>query len=186
MRESEMRQRIEGFLKRRMQGMLAPALGVGLAVAGCGKTTSTPIDSAPNLDGHAGPIEDAAGLTHDTPVYSAPIAPDGSTADAFATQETPPMGPDTTLDLAPVADANVPMDLPKPVDLTKIDELQVPDGKKDTLGEVGTGVDAGVDSGGVRYGSPYFDAAPLRDAGPDLGSAPVYIAQLPLGGEPAA
>jgi hypothetical protein len=80
MREIEMRQRIEGFLRRRMKGMLAPALGLGLAVAGCTKEVAIPVYSAPLPDGQIGPIEDAAGLTHDTPVYSAPVPPDGATA----------------------------------------------------------------------------------------------------------
>jgi hypothetical protein len=196
MREFEMRQRIEGFLKRRMQGMLAPALGLGLAVSGCTKEVAIPVYSAPLPDGHAGPIEDAAGLTHDTPVYSAPVPPDGATADAFAAKDTLPMGTDSApdlgttadafaaSDLATVADAIVPADL-----LATADAALGSDAKKDTSGEAGAGVDtgAGVDAGtgadvGVDlggFGMKYI--AQLPDARPDLGMVALYMAQPPSG-----
>ena len=187
MRESEMRQRIEGFLKRRMQGMLAPALGLGLAVAGCGKSTVTPAYSAPNPDGHAVPIEDAVGLTHDTAgatgdssVDSVPTAPDSSPGDAVAVNKDA-SGPETRLDLAPEADANVEVDLAKIPDGAQTADLQTADGKTDTSGEVGagmdtgTGADAGADVGGIV--TKYM--AQLPDAGRDLGAAPLYLAQLP-------
>jgi hypothetical protein len=170
MREAEMRRRIDGFLKRRMQGMLAPALGLGLAVAGCGKTTSTPIYSAPNPDGQIGPIEDAAGLTHDTPVYSAPV-PDAHMADA--------------------KDTNVPEDVFAPEDALLVDGALVPDAGKDSASETGSSVDAipAVDTGtgadsGADFGSistKYMAQVP--DGGPDLRMLPVpiYMAALPVG-----
>ncbi|HEX7499236.1 MAG TPA: hypothetical protein VF524_02930 [Polyangia bacterium] len=162
MREAEMRRRIDGFLKRRMQGMLAPALGLGLAVAGCGKTTSTPIYSAPNPDGQIGPIGDAAGLTHDVPVYSAPIVPDALMGDAFVTMDTLPTGTDAP-DLATASETGSIVDAIPAVD-------------------AGTGVDSGADLGNT----PTKYMAQLPDGGPDLGMAPiymapVYMASLPLG-----
>lgn len=157
MREAEMRRRIDGFLKRRMHGMLAPALGLGLAVAGCGKTTSTPIYSAPNPDGQIGPIGDAASLTHDVPA-----APD----------------------LASVADAAT--DLGK-ADLIPMDEAETPDTNRDAASEAGSsdagsGVDAEMDLGTPPV--KYMAQAP--DGGPDLRmvpiyTAPIYMASLPLG-----
>lgn len=164
-----------------MQGMLAPALGLGLAVAGCGKTTSTPIYSAPNPDGQIGPIGDAAGLTHDTPVYSAPIVPDAHMADAFVDRDTLPTGTDAP-DLATAKDTNVPED------------ALAPDAGKDSASETGSIVDAipavdagtGVDSGADLGSTPTKYMAQLPDGGPDLGMAPLYIApiymaSLPLG-----
>ena len=180
-----------------MQGMLAPALGLGLAVAGCTKTVATPIYSAPLPDGHVGHIEDAAGLTHDTPVYSAPLLPDGATADAFAAKDTMPMGTDSAPDLGTTADAFAANDtLPigtdsapdlaagadaiVPEDLLVADAAQGSDAKKDTVGEAGTGVDAGTgldaeaDLGNI--GMKYI--APIPDAGPDLGTMVRYMAQF--------
>jgi hypothetical protein len=193
MREAEMRRRIDGFLKRRMQGMLAPALGLGLAVAGCGKTTSTPIYSAPNPDGQIGPIGDAAGLTHDTPVYSAPIVPDAHVADAFVARDTLPTGTDAP-DLATAKDTNVPEDAFAPADASLVDVALVPDARKDSASETGSIVDAipavdagtGVDSGADLGSTPTKYMAQLPDGGPDLGMAPLYIApiymaSLPLG-----
>jgi hypothetical protein len=189
MRESEMRQRIEGFLKRRMQGMLAPALGLGLAVAGCGKTTATPVYSAPLPDGHVGPIEDAAGLTHDTPIYSAPIVPDAYTADAFVGKDTSPTGPDSGPDLAAAKDVNVPADVLGPADVSLADVVLAPDTRKDSSSEAGSSADtipavdagAGVDSGADLGNMTTKYMAQLPDAGRDLGVAPVYMASLPLG-----
>src|ERR1035441_8499987 len=149
MREAEMRRRIDGFLKRRMQGMLAPALGLGLAVAGCGKTTSTPIYSAPNPDGQIGPIGDAAGLTHDTPVYSAPIVPDAHMADAFVDRDTLPTGTDAP-DLATGKDSASGTG-------AIVDAIPAVD--------AGTGVDSGADLGST----PTKYMAQLPDGGPDLG-----------------
>ena len=186
MRESEMRQRIEGFLKRRMQGMLAPALGLGLAIAGCEKTTVTPVYSAPLSDGHVGPIEDAAGLTHDTPVYSAPIIPDAYTADAFVAKDT---GPDRSLDLATEKDTNGPADVSAPADLSLADVAMVRDAGKDSASEAGSGGDAipamdagtGVDSGADLDSMTTKYMAQLPDAGRDFGVAPLYMAPPPLG-----
>jgi hypothetical protein len=195
MREFEMRQRIEGFLRRRMQGMLAPALGLGLAVAGCTKEVAIPVYSAPLPDGQIGPIEDAAGLTHDTPVYSAPVPPDGATADAFAAKDTLPMGTDSAPDLAPTADAFAAPDLATvadatvPADLLAADAALGSDAKKDTSGEAGTGADtgAGVDAGtGADVGADLGGMgmkylAQLPDARPDLGMVALYMAQPPSG-----
>jgi len=51
MREQEMRMRVFRFLKARMRNMIMPAtVGIGLAVGGCAKETSTPIYSAPLQD----------------------------------------------------------------------------------------------------------------------------------------
>lgn len=180
MRESEMRQRVEGFLKRRMQGMLAPVLGLGLAIAGCEKTTATPTYSAPLPDGHVGSIEDAAGLTHDTPVYSAPIIPDAYTADAFLAKDT---GPDRAPDLAIAKDTNVP------ADASLADVAMVPDAGKDSASEAGLGGDAipavdagtGVDAGTDLDSMTMKYMAQLPDAGRDFGVAPLYMAALPLG-----
>jgi hypothetical protein len=179
MREAEMRRRIDGFLKRRMQGMLAPALGLGLAVAGCGKTTSTPIYSAPNPDGQIGPIGDAAGLTHDTPVYSAPIVPDAYMADAFVARDTVPTGTDAP-DLATAKDTNVPEDVSAPADASPGDVALVPDARKDSASETGSIVDAGtgVDSGADLGNTPTKYMAQLPDGGPDLGMAPIYMAPV--------
>lgn len=107
MREFEMRRRIEGFLKRRMQGMLAPALGLGLAVTGCGESSAVYSSPAPK--------EDAAGLSSGIPIYSAPVAPDAYVADAFVGEDTLPPGSDASL-----------------VDLTL-----VPDAGSDAMGEAG-------------------------------------------------
>ena len=169
MREIEMRQRIDGFLKRRMQGMLAPALGLGLAAAGC---EATPLYSASLLDAHIGSIEDAAGLTHDTPVYSAPIAPDVALSDTFAGKDTLSPGADIAPDLARVADAS----------------LQT-DAAKDASGEAAASSEAhpGVDAGGSADSATDLGAtstkymAQLPDASPDLGPVVRYMAPLPLG-----
>jgi hypothetical protein len=183
MRESEMRQRIDVFLKRRMQGMLAPALGLGLAVAGCGKTIATPVYSAPLPDGHVGSIEDAAGLTHDTPVYSAPIFLDAYTADAFVAKDTQPPGPDRAPDLATAKDTN------GPADVSLADVSMVRDAGKDSASEAGSGGDAnpamdagaGVDSGADLGSMTTKYMAQLPDAGRDFGVAPLYMAPLPSG-----
>jgi len=113
MRESEMRQRVDGFLKRRMKAMLAPALGLGLAVAGCGDWGGSEY-MAQFPRGNDGSI-----VTHDgagpTPVYSAPV--DSQTVDtgmdsagnAAASSEAQPSDPgvdagvDTGTDLGSTA-----------------------------------------------------------------------------------
>jgi len=171
MREIEMRQRIEGFLKRRMRAMLAPALGLGMAAAGCEKTVATPVYSSPNPDGQLGPREDAAGLTHDTPVYSAPIFPDAALSDSFEGKDTPSPGADGAPDIAAVADANVPSDA-----------------AKDFAGDAGgseahPGVDGGssADSGADLGSMSTKYMAQLPDASPDLGPVVRYMASMPLG-----
>jgi hypothetical protein len=186
MRESEMRQRVEDFFKRRMQGMLVPALGLGLAVAGCEKTTATPVYSAPNPDAPIGHVGDAG----DVPVYSAPIAPDAYLADALVGKDTLPPGTDSEPDH--VRDTNVPSDVSALADVWQADLALVPDAGKDAVSEAGAGVDAipgvdGADAGaGVDSGADFGNMttkymAQLPDAGRDLGVAPVYMASLPLG-----
>lgn len=184
MRESEMRQRIEGFLKRRMQGMLAPALGLGLAVTGCGRTTSTPVYSAPNPDGPIGHVEDATGIA----LYSAPIVPDAYVADVA--KDTLAPGPDGAPDQA--RDTNLPSDVSAPAEASPVDLALVPDAGKDVASEAGFGVDAvpgadGADAGtrvdsGADLGNittKYM--AQLPDAGRDLRAVTLYMASLPLG-----
>jgi hypothetical protein len=136
-----------------------------------------------------GPIEDAAGLTHDTPIYSAPIVPDAYTADAFVAKDTLPTGTDTAPDQAILRDTNVPPDISVLADGAPADGAVVPDARKDSAGEagspvdaipavdVGTGVDSGADLGNMttRY------MAQLPDAGRDLRSVTLYMASLPLG-----
>jgi hypothetical protein len=188
MRESEMRQRVEGFLKRQMQGMLAPALGLGLAVAGCGKTTATPVYSAPNLDAPIGHVEDAPGGKPEA-VYSAPFFPDANTADAFAGKDTSPTGQDSGPDLATAKDTNLPADVLAPADVSLADVALAPDASKDSSSEAGSSadtipaVDAGtrVDSGADLGEMTTKYMAQIPDAGRDLGVAPVYMASLPFG-----
>jgi hypothetical protein len=166
MRESEMRQRIEGFLKRRMQGMLAPALGLGLAAAGC--VESAAVYSAPNPDAPIGHVEDAPGGSPEA-VYSAPFARDAYPADTFVAKDS----------------------LPTPVDVSLIDVAVVPDASKDAASEAVPGMDvldagAGIDSGADLGSMTTKYMAQLPDAGRDLGAtplymAPLYMASIPLG-----
>jgi hypothetical protein len=75
MRELEMRQRIERLLRRPLHGMLAPALGLGLALGGCELGGSEYMAQFPRTDGGS---HDTSGSTSDIPVYSAPIPLDGA------------------------------------------------------------------------------------------------------------
>jgi len=185
MRESEMRQRIQGFLKRRMQGMLAPALGLGLAVAGCEKMTATPVYSAPNPDAPIGHVEDAPGGKPEA-VYSAPFVPDANMADVFVGKDTPPTGPDSAPDLAIAKDVNAPADASVPSDVSLADMATVPDARKDSSGEAGAGVDAGtgVDSAADLGSMTTKYMAQLPDAGRDLGAMPLYMAPLYMASAP--
>jgi len=184
--------------------MLAPALGLGLAVSGCGKTDATPVYSAPNPDGPPGTVEDAVGLTRDTSADLAPLNSDVPTSDAFVAKDGQPIGPDAKADSAFVADKNLPDELVRP------DVAQEPEAKKDSSGEADAGLDAGTafdagivpdtrpgldtgtgldvrvdfDTGFVKYGTPAFDAGrDLPDAGRDLGMVTVYMALFPEGGQ---
>jgi hypothetical protein len=181
MRESEMRQRIEGFLKRRMQGMLAPALGLGLALGGCGGTeymAQFPLEDA------GGGHHDGVGLSHDTPVYSAPLTSDVAAADTLAGKDTSLVAEDGALDLLTTLDTNAlaevaPTDVAPPIiDTVKDSAAEAAASSEAHSGmDAGTDVDAGVDLGNVT--TKYL--AQLPDAGRDFGVAPLYMASLPLG-----
>ena len=179
MRESEMRQRIEGFLKRRMQGMLAPALGLGLALGGCGGTEY--MAQFPRSEDGGGGNHDGVGLSHDTPIYSAPVTPDLAAADTFTGKDTLPLADDGALDLAMTRDTNAlvevaPSDVAPIIDTGKDSAAEAAASSEAHPGmDVGTGVDAGVDLGNM--GTKYM--AQLPDAGRDLGATPLYLAQLP-------
>jgi hypothetical protein len=164
MRETEMRQRIEGFLKRRMQSMLAPALGLGMAVTGCQKESVTPVYSAPVPDASLGPTQDAPSLIEAAP------APDTLLADAFVPLDTNLPGPDVVTG----ADSQPQQDL------ATVDGPAGTDAKPDTSGEVGPGLDAQSDLGsiGVKY------IAQLPDGGP--GITPLYMAPLYMALSPDA
>jgi len=158
--------------------MLAPALGLGMAITGCQKESSTPLYSAPNADASVVPIA----------VYSAPLAPDASAPDVSVAGDTITNGPEAAL-----------------LDLAANEVAQGSDARKDAASEAGTaldsgaGLDAGADLGGigVKYIAQLPDAgldagvdlggigvkyiAPLPDAGADLPMAVLYMAQLPSG-----
>jgi hypothetical protein len=72
MREIEMRQRLGGLLKRRMQGMLAPALGLGMAVGGCGGLYGAQFPRG----------TDASGAAPDAPICTNPGLDGAATAEA--------------------------------------------------------------------------------------------------------
>ena len=77
MREQEMRERVFGFLKARMRGMIFPAtVGIGLAVSGCSESKATPAymasfpqDAAQNVVDAR--VQDVAPVTPDLPVADA-------------------------------------------------------------------------------------------------------------------
>jgi hypothetical protein len=96
MRELEMRQRIERLLKRPMQGMLAPALGLALALGGCEFGGSEYMAQFPRTNGGS---HDASGSTSDVPIYSAPIPLDGAVDNGQA--DVPP-ATDVEMDTAGV------------------------------------------------------------------------------------
>ncbi len=138
MREAEMRRRIEGFLERRMRGMLAPALGLGLAMAGCGDWGGSEYMAQFPRDGAGGAHD--VGAPSDVPVYSAPVSSDGPMADTFGSKDTSSPA-DGMSDISGMVDTH-----PKP-------EL---DAAKDAAGEDAAGSEAhpGVDAGtGVDVGS---------------------------------
>lgn len=62
MREQDMRRRIEGFLRNRLRGAIAPAaLGIGLALGGCnGDSLSSEGDGGPDALGDAMANQDTA------------------------------------------------------------------------------------------------------------------------------
>jgi hypothetical protein len=159
MRELEMRQRIERFLKRRMQMMLAPALGLGMAVTGCQK------ESEPKSL-YMGPMVDAnptAGASD-----SAPSFRDAAPADMLISADVAVAGSDAASDQPSPTDASARQDLAMQ-DLATIDaspELDAgtdakPDSVADTSAEAGAGVDVVGDTGLI---AKYM--APLPDGGP--------------------
>jgi hypothetical protein len=105
MREREMRERIEGLLRRRMQGVQAPILGLGLAIIGCGCGGTEYGAQFPHDWGGDGAFYDAAGLGSDVPIYSAPEPLDAAVVDAAASDETSPA--DVDRDLASALDGAV-------------------------------------------------------------------------------
>jgi hypothetical protein len=84
MRESDMRQRIEGLLRRRMKGVLAPTLGLGLAIIGCG----------------CGGTEYGAQFPHPWDGGLPSVRLDADVEDAPAGDETSPADTDNGLDTA--------------------------------------------------------------------------------------
>jgi hypothetical protein len=80
MRESEMRQRVEGFIKRRMQRMLVPALGAGVAFGGLGCAASMYGTSVPGSPVDAPVANQDAGAAQEVASESRVI--DGDDADA--------------------------------------------------------------------------------------------------------
>lgn len=106
MRESEMRQRIEGLLRRRMQGVLAPALGLGLALVGCGcGGTEYGAQFPHHVD--ADDVTHDAAASWDTPIYDAPLPADAPPAEIPPSNDTLPPGVDGVLDSEAVSDAPV-------------------------------------------------------------------------------
>ena len=177
MREFEMRQRIEGFLKRRMQGMLPPALGLGLALGGCGDWGGMEYMAQFPRDA------DAAGVFHDAESLDddATIASDGAGGDALASKDTLRPGTDGARDVASIRDVR------GMADAAQDDVAMAMDAARDSAGEAGASVDAvpGVDAGADMEAdlgvSPVKYMAQIPDAGSDLGPVVRYMAQLPLG-----
>jgi len=170
MREQEMRDRINQYLKIRMRGMLVPALGLSLLAVGCEKERVTAVYSAPMPD--AG--QDQA----------AQVLPD-----ALVSKDTSSSKPDTalpkdgaTLDAgSDILSPDGPVE-PKP-DTAVLDTSVIPD---TAIAPDAGKPDAGAPDGGKPDGA-VADAV-LADMGhpPDAtrldGLITKYIAQLPDGG----
>jgi hypothetical protein len=93
MREQDMRRRIEGFLRSRLRGAIAPAaLGIGLALGGCN-------DDALSSEGDGG--ADARATTHE----------DAATPAVKYMAQLPDAGPELPLAqpdyMAPMQDAGI-------------------------------------------------------------------------------
>jgi len=112
MREWEMRRRIERALTQRMRGVLAPTLGLGMAIVGfgCGGTeygAQHPYYSPQRLDA-GDSTQDGAGPGQDVPLYPTPTPRDAATVDAPASLDTPSVDTadelDTSLDAEQTVD----------------------------------------------------------------------------------
>ena len=152
MREIEMRQRIEGFLKRRMQLMLAPVLGLGMAVTGCQTGVSL----------YMGPMPDANPSHTAGASDSAPSFGDAAPADILISADVAVAGSDAAPDQPSPPDASARQDLAMQ-DLATTDaspELDggmdaKPDSIADTPAEAGARVDAVGDTGLIaKYMAP--------------------------------
>lgn len=154
MREHEMRIRIEQFLKTRMRGMLAPALGLGIAVVGCKQESVTPVYSAPLTDGSfdkaAQILPDARASSPDVPLVDVPLGEDTS---SLASDTSPPNDKDA------------------------LGEVSLPEAGKEAAGsEAGTDAkDSGVDfKKDFGFEAKYF--AQFPDGG---GVIALYMARMP-------
>jgi hypothetical protein len=139
MRESEIRQRIETVLRRRLQAMLAPALSLGMAAASCGGGGSEYGAQIPRgVDADDGIFDVASDIPPGEPTYGAAFPRDGATVDA-------PMSVNGMLDTAVVVDA--PVDVS--IDAAQEDVPLKSDLPRDSAGESATGLEASslVDAG---------------------------------------
>jgi hypothetical protein len=170
MREQEMRDRINQYLKIRMRGMLVPALGISLLAVGCKKEGVTAVYSAPMPD--AG--QDQAAQVLPDAMVSKDTSP--SILDAASSNDL--AAPDTGTD-TPSPDGSV---VPRPDtagldSATTLDAGAAPDADKSDGGKPDAGkVDAGIAD------APSADTGRPVDAGRLDGLVTKYIAQLPDGG----
>jgi hypothetical protein len=119
MREQEMRERVFGFLKARMRGMIFPAtVGIGLAVSGCSESKATPAymasfpqDAAQNVVDAR--VQDVAPVTPDLPVADAnnPQLPESQPVDGTDVPPAPldqavALDTDEASDSAPAIDSS--------------------------------------------------------------------------------
>jgi hypothetical protein len=175
MREQEMRLRVFRFLRARMRNMIMPAtVGIGLAVGGCARETSTPIYSAPIQDSAAPANRDVLGPDSPAP------GPDLAVADAREVQSVGDIAPDSTNDGlgrdTPIYGIDMsPPDLRNPdvLDSSVRDVASLPD---QAVALDGAGIDGSSDLGGTvtKYGVPIPDAA-----ADTAGVAPLYSASIP-------
>ena len=192
MREQEIRDRINQYLKARMRGMLVPALGMSLLAVGCTEGSATAVYSAPmpdaSQDQAARVIPDAL-PSRDAPAPDRASSMDAALPDAGLDAALPSedAGNDALLgdveDALPTSDAGRPDGrLPDASPDTKPGAR--PDAKPDVGRLDARRIDArNVDTGkpvdamridgpiGVRYIAQQVDAALI---------APLYLAQIPL------
>jgi hypothetical protein len=165
MREYEMRIRIECFIRTRMRGMLAPMLGLGLAVTGCKQEGVTPVYSAPLSDGST---DQVGQIFQDTAITS----PDVNEADAPHVSDTHVVTSDT---FPPdMRDAPVKDTMDGAIDWVKADRVAYEASASETENEV-MPPDAGMDAQDSR-----------ADTKKDLGLVVKYMAQLPDSGSVVA